>query len=74
MYFLLLLHFNILIMAELQSVKVKSETVKRVKRYVIDTGETISEFIDSTLNKKLDAIEKRKLSQNNKPITNEKNT
>ena len=50
-------------MAELQSVKVKSETVKRVKRHVIDTGETISEFIDSVINKKLDALDKRKLSR-----------
>jgi hypothetical protein len=48
-------------MEELQSVKVKSSTVKRVKRHVIDAGGTISEFIDDAVNKRLELIEKRKI-------------
>jgi len=48
-------------MATAQSVKIDSDTVKRVKRHVIDSGQTISEFIEDVLSKKLDTIEKRKL-------------
>jgi len=48
-------------MAISQSVKIDSEIVRRVKRHVIDSRQTISEFIEDVLSKKLDTIEKRKL-------------
>lgn len=43
------------------SVKIDEELVRRVKRHVIDSRQTISEFIEDAVSKKLNVVEKRKI-------------
>lgn len=45
---------------ETTSVRINSEMVKRIKKHVIDSRQTISGFIEIIVEKRLDIIERNK--------------